>query len=63
MKKLQKFIFYAISIVILMVLSLYTFHLHPEVQFVFLIPGIVILIYSAFLNDFPSKARIARGRS
>ncbi|WP_157543961.1 hypothetical protein [Mucilaginibacter paludis] len=63
MKKQQKFIFYAISIVLVMVFSLYGFHYHPEVQLVFLIPGIFLIIYSAILNDFPSRARsFHRGR-
>ena len=63
MKRFQKFIFYAIAIVLLIVFSLYSFHFHPEVQFVFLIPGIFLVIYSAILNDFPSRARsIARNR-
>jgi 4-hydroxybenzoate polyprenyltransferase len=63
MRKYQKFLFYAISIVLLIVFSLYAFHFHPEVQLVFLIPGVFLVIYSAILNDFPSKARtLARNR-
>jgi hypothetical protein len=63
MKKLQKLIFYAISVVLLIVYVLYAFHFHPEVQLMLLVPGIIIIIYSAFLNDFPSRAaRMARGR-
>lgn len=63
MKRFQKFIFYAISIVLLIVFSLYAFHFHPEVQLVFLIPGIFLVIYSAILNDLPSRGRaMVRGR-
>lgn len=63
MKRFQKFIFYAIAIVLLIVFSLYAFHFHPEVQLVFLVPGIFLVIYSAILNDFPSKGRaLTKGR-
>ncbi|RKR85512.1 hypothetical protein BDD43_5783 [Mucilaginibacter gracilis] len=62
MKKFQKIIFYAISIVLLVVFSLYTFHFHPEVQLVFLIPGIFLVIYSALINDLPKKKRAASNR-
>jgi 4-amino-4-deoxy-L-arabinose transferase-like glycosyltransferase len=63
MKKIQKFVFYGIAIVLLIVFSLYAFHFHPEVQLVFLIPGVFLIIYSAILNDFPSKGRASsRGR-
>jgi 1,4-dihydroxy-2-naphthoate octaprenyltransferase len=57
MKRYQKFLFYSISIVLLVVFALYAFHFHPEVQLVFLIPGIFLIIYSAVLNDFPSRGR------
>ncbi len=62
MKTVQKLFLYLLSAIALVIFSIYTFHFHPEVQFVFLLPGIFIIIYSAVLNILPSRARMIKGK-
>jgi len=62
MKRLLKAVLYAITTVLLMLLCIYIFHFHPEIQFAFLIPGLFLILFSAFLNDFATKTKMVRGK-
>lgn len=62
MKRLFKAVLYAITTVLLMLLCIYIFRFHAEIQFAFLIPGVFLILFSAFLNDFATKARVVRGK-
>jgi 1,4-dihydroxy-2-naphthoate octaprenyltransferase len=61
MAKALKALIYIIAMVLLGLFSFYIFHFHPEIQFAFLIPGVFLVILSAFLNDFVRKAHV-RGK-
>ncbi|WP_448702610.1 hypothetical protein ACFGVR_09685 [Mucilaginibacter sp. AW1-3] len=62
MKKVLKAVVYAITTVLLLLLCVYLFRFHSEIQFAFLLPGLFIILFSSFLNDFPSKTRMLRGK-
>jgi hypothetical protein len=67
MKLLVKCLVYSLIIVaIIVVNSLFFLHHPPEVQLVFITPGMIILGYSIISDDFRKKAversRWSRGR-
>lgn len=67
MKLLVRCLIYSLIIVaIIVVNSLFFLHHPPEVQLVFITPGVIILGYSIISDDFRKKslekARWSRGR-
>ncbi|WP_139113040.1 hypothetical protein [Mucilaginibacter sp. PPCGB 2223] len=62
MKRVLKAVIYAITTVLLLLFCIYIFRFHPEIQFAFLLPGLFLILFSAFLNDFSSKSRMVRGK-
>ena len=62
MKKSGRALFYILATVMLCAFCIYAFHYHPEIQIAFLIPGVFLILFSAFLNDFSRKARVVRGK-
>lgn len=63
MKKAPKYFFYSIVTLLLYLYCYNFYHFHPEIQFVFLVPGIFLMLYSSFLTDIRAKDRAAlRGK-
>ena len=62
MAKAVKAAIYAIITVLLILLCIYLFRFHPEIQFAFLLPGLFLILFSSFLNDFANKHRALRGK-
>lgn len=69
MKLLLKPIIYALIVVCLIIVSIFIYRAHPEVQLAFIIPGLFILIYSVITDDMGIKQhvrsrnlRFSRGR-
>ncbi len=61
MTKVLKALIYLIALILLCSFCFYLFHFHPEIQFAFLLPGVFLVLFSAFLNDFVRKSRV-RGK-
>ena len=57
MKKAPKYFFYLIVTFLLAMYCYNFYHFHPEIQFVFLAPGVFLVIFSSFLNDIGVRDR------
>ena len=55
MKKAPKYLLYISLIVLLSFLCYNFYHLHAEIQFVFLVPGIFLILFSSLLNDLAAN--------
>ncbi len=65
MKLLFRSVVYALVIVLFVVGSALMFKKHPDVQFAFLLPGVLIVIYSTIRDDIFTRhttLRELRGR-
>jgi hypothetical protein len=51
MKSAFKYLIYAATVVLFVTGSFYLIKAHPEVQFVFYIPGVLIIIYAVIYDD------------
>ena len=59
MRKLKIYLFYTVAVVLLFAFAVYTFRNHPEVQLVFIVPGIfIILVSSVFDTIVPYHLRV-----
>jgi hypothetical protein len=66
MKNVFKLMIYSILVVSLCVFITVFYKNHPEVQLAFLIPGVLIFVYSKIRDDvyvsLPVRLRMARGK-
>ncbi|TWR30309.1 hypothetical protein FPZ43_05050 [Mucilaginibacter pallidiroseus] len=66
MKLLIKYFIYSIIMVTLLTISLNIFRDHPEAQFVFIFPGIFLVVFSEIMDDtfrkVKQRIRFSRGR-
>jgi len=59
--KIVKYILYVLGIVLLSLYCYNFYHFHPEIQFVFLVPGVFLIIFSSVLTDL-QNSKILKGR-
>jgi hypothetical protein len=60
--KLIKYMLYILGIVLLSLYCYNFYHFHPEIQFVFLVPGVFLIIFSSILTDI-QQSKTLRGRA
>ncbi len=59
--KLIKYMLYVMGVILLSLYCYNFYHFHPEIQFVFLVPGVFLIIFSSVLTDL-QQSKFFKGK-